>query len=48
MAGGKGDQYFTEATVTGTNGTNFHLREFVAPLEGGGAILTAQRLGPDG
>ena len=44
VAGGKGDQYFTEATVTGTNGTKFHLREFVAPLEGGGAILTAQDL----
>jgi two-component system sensor histidine kinase MprB len=34
-----GNAYFTDLTVQG-----FHLREFVAPLTGGGAILTAQDL----
>jgi two-component system sensor histidine kinase MprB len=32
--------YYTNTTVQ-----KFHLREFVAPLEGGGAIITAQDLG---
>jgi two-component system sensor histidine kinase MprB len=44
VATGKRGQYFTETTVRGTNGLSYHLREFVAPIEGGGAILSAQDL----
>lgn len=44
VAAGKESQYFTEATVKAANGQQFHLREFVAPLQGGGAIVTAQDL----
>jgi two-component system, OmpR family, sensor histidine kinase MprB len=33
------EAYFTTTTVQG-----IHLREFVAPLDGGGAVITAQRL----
>ena len=44
VATGKRGQYFTEATVKGTNGLWYHLREFIAPIEGGGAILSAQDL----
>src|SRR5205814_4573260 len=39
VAAGEKKQYFTNITLSG-----FHLREFVAPLEGGGAIITAQDL----
>jgi two-component system, OmpR family, sensor histidine kinase MprB len=39
VVSGRRDGYYTETTVQ-----NFHLREFVAPLEGGGAIVTAQDL----
>ena len=44
VATGKGGQYFSEANVKATNGEEFHLREFVAPIQGGGAIVTAQDL----
>ena len=44
VATGKRGQYFTETTVKGTNGLSYHLREFIAPIEGGGAILSAQDL----
>jgi two-component system sensor histidine kinase MprB len=44
VATGKRGQYFTETTVKGTDGQSFHLREFVAPLTDGGAIVTAQDL----
>ena len=39
VVSGRREAYYTEATVQ-----TFHLREFVAPLEGGGAIVTAQDL----
>ncbi len=44
VATGKRGQYFTETTIKGTNGLSYHLREFIAPIEGGGAILSAQDL----
>jgi two-component system sensor histidine kinase MprB len=44
VATGKRGQYFSEATVKATNGEEYHLREFVAPLQDGGAIVTAQDL----
>ena len=44
VATGKRGQYFTETTVKGTNGLSYHLREFIAPIEGGGAILSVASL----
>ena len=44
VATGKRGRYFTETTVRATNGLSYHLREFIAPIEGGGAILSAQDL----